>query len=68
MGKVIINQEKCKACYLCLAVCPKKALEISKTLNKRGCYPIIFDEEKGCTGCAMCALSCPDLAIEKVHK
>lgn len=68
MSKVVINREKCKACYLCLGVCPKNALETDTNLNKKGCYPVIFNEEKGCIGCAICAYTCPDLAIEKVYK
>ena len=68
MSRVIINREKCKACYLCMDVCPKKSLKIDDNLNQRGCFPVVFDEEKGCIGCAICAYRCPDMAIEKVYK
>jgi len=68
MGKVIINREKCKACGLCIEVCPKGSLKIDENLNKKGCYPVVFVEESGCIGCAICANVCPDMAIEKVYK
>lgn len=68
MGKIIVNKEKCKACYLCLEVCPKNAIEKDSKLNGRGYYPVMFNDEKGCIGCAICAKSCPDLAIEKVYR
>ncbi|MDD3237452.1 MAG: 4Fe-4S binding protein [Candidatus Gastranaerophilales bacterium] len=68
MGRIIVNRERCKACYLCLDVCPKKCIEKDTSLNMKGCYPITFNEEKGCIGCAVCAKTCPDLAIEKVYR
>lgn len=68
MGRIIINRDRCKACYLCMDVCPKKAIEKSDKLNKRGYYPANFNEDKGCIGCAICAKTCPDLAIEKVYR
>lgn len=68
MGNIVVNEEKCKACYLCIDACPKKAIEKGDKLNSRGLYPVRFNEEKGCIGCAICAITCPDLAIEKVYK
>ncbi len=68
MGKIVINRERCKACYLCLEVCPKSAIVKDMELNTKGYYPAVFDETKGCIGCAICAHRCPDLAIEKVYR
>ncbi len=68
MGRIIVNQEKCKACYLCINACPKQAIKKDNQLNQKGCYPVVFDPEKGCIGCAICAKACPDLAIEKVYR
>jgi 2-oxoglutarate ferredoxin oxidoreductase subunit delta len=62
-GKIIIDIERCKGCGLCVAVCPKNGIAISKKSNKSGYFPaeaINVD----CTGCAVCALVCPDVAIE----
>jgi len=68
MGKIVINRERCKACYLCLGVCPKNAIGRDEELNSKGYYPAKFDAAKDCIGCAICARRCPDLAIEKVYR
>ncbi|MEI7449678.1 MAG: ferredoxin family protein [Desulfomonile sp.] len=70
-GRIEIDRERCKGCGLCIAVCPKKQIEISDRLNTKGYYPASFQEESvkdaeivKCTGCALCAVTCPDVAIE----
>ncbi len=64
-GKIYIDTEVCKACGLCVPVCPKKILEIDKqSINKRGYTPIKTINPDECTGCALCAIMCPDSVIE----
>jgi len=67
-GYVMIDPELCKGCYLCVSVCPRKTLGISRMINQKGYYPAEFqggeEGEKQCTGCANCAIICPDIAIE----
>jgi 2-oxoglutarate ferredoxin oxidoreductase subunit delta len=66
-GEIKLNREKCKGCELCISVCPKGRLLLSKALNEKGYYPAQFEPAEGkeaCTGCALCATICPDLAIE----
>jgi 2-oxoglutarate ferredoxin oxidoreductase subunit delta len=70
-GKIIIDSERCKGCGLCVEVCPKKSIAISKKSNKNGYFPAqpVPSVVKGatntdCTGCAMCAIICPDVVIE----
>jgi 2-oxoglutarate ferredoxin oxidoreductase subunit delta len=65
-GKIIIDMERCKGCGLCVTVCPKGCILISKHVNKAGYFPA---EPAGppmadCTGCAMCAIICPEAVIE----
>jgi 2-oxoglutarate ferredoxin oxidoreductase subunit delta len=69
-GTLIIDTERCKACGLCISVCPQHLLHPSPGLNRRGYHPVELlspdDTEVqsgGCTGCALCALICPDVAI-----
>jgi 2-oxoglutarate ferredoxin oxidoreductase subunit delta len=63
--KIIIDEEFCKGCGLCVEVCPKKLLKIGSKLNKQG-YPLVeideCDQDK-CLSCALCARVCPDVAI-----
>ncbi len=69
MSNIVIDQSKCKACYLCMDECPKKLIKVSDVTNKLGDRVVEFqDPNKECLGCAMCATRCPDLAITKVYK
>jgi 2-oxoglutarate ferredoxin oxidoreductase subunit delta len=64
MPKVTFNSDLCKGCGLCVAVCPKKILQIAKDkINAKGHSPAeIIDQEK-CIACAFCATMCPDCVI-----
>ena len=69
MSYIVINKEKCKACYLCVDECPKKLLKVSKETHSLGNHVVEFnDPNNECLGCAMCATRCPDLAITEVYK
>lgn len=69
MSYIKVDHKKCKACYLCIDVCPKKLIKKGTEANSLGHFPIEFsDSENKCIGCAMCATRCPDLAITEVHK
>jgi len=61
-GKITINTERCKGCGLCVTVCPKGGIIISKQSNKSGYFPA-EKNDSDCTGCALCAIICPDAAI-----
>lgn len=69
-GRITIDSELCKGCYLCISVCPHDLLKVSDELNQKGYYPAEFIEtdlaqnSRKCTGCATCAIICPDIAIE----
>ena len=48
----------CKACGICVAICPRQVLAI----NEMG-YPYVANEAN-CTRCGICELHCPDFAID----
>ena len=66
---VAILDERCKACELCVVVCPQGNLKLSTRLNHAGFHPAEFSYHgaKGdCTGCGICYWVCPDFAISEI--
>ena len=57
--KVLINQEWCKGCGICIEYCPKKIL-VAKGLDQKA----RVTDESLCINCKMCEVHCPDFAIE----
>ncbi len=65
MAKLIINEDACKGCTLCIDACPKNLLELDKSkLNAKGYHPISIKDQGACIACASCARMCPDLVFE----
>lgn len=58
-----IEMDTCKGCGLCVSVCPKKVLEISKKVNAKGYFPAYQARPDDCVRCAICCNMCPDVAI-----
>lgn len=65
MGRITVDEQRCKGCGLCINVCPKKILKLSEDkLNDKGySFMVCFNMDE-CIGCARCAMMCPDIAIE----
>ena len=61
-GKIIIDTEQCKGCGLCVTVCPKSCIVISRQSNKSGYFPAEATNAE-CTGCCLCAIICQDVVI-----
>ena len=59
MAKAITNIELCKGCRLCVAACPKKAINPMEETNTKG-YEIVRVDENLCIGCGFCYRMCPD--------
>jgi 2-oxoglutarate ferredoxin oxidoreductase subunit delta len=57
-----IYEDWCKACGICIALCPTEVFEKSETGT-----PIIKNPD-ACTGCRFCEFHCPDFAISIQEK
>ncbi|NPV88699.1 4Fe-4S binding protein [Coprothermobacteraceae bacterium] len=62
-NKVVIDEELCKQCELCVVVCPVHALRISDRINTKGFHPAELYEYDKCIMCGFCAMTCPERAI-----
>lgn len=65
---VWVNTSNCKACDICVSVCPSGVLgmkfEVTSTLGAM----ISIEHPEACIGCMECELSCPDFAIYVAEK
>lgn len=56
--KILINEDWCKGCGICIEFCPKEILKPAGLQGK----PIVTDPSL-CTKCMLCEVRCPDFAI-----
>jgi len=63
-GKVEIDRELCKGCFLCIRACPVKVLEADTELNGSGCHPSKPVNPEKCIACGNCYEVCPDICIQ----
>ena len=54
--QLIIESSWCKGCGICVAFCPKKALELAGG-------KVRLKQDNSCVLCGMCEMRCPDYAI-----
>lgn len=59
-----IDSELCKGCELCIPVCPKNVIELTKNMNSRGLQYAKPVRNEDCIGCRQCVEVCPDVAIK----
>jgi 2-oxoglutarate ferredoxin oxidoreductase subunit delta len=64
MSKVVVLNEYCKSCGLCINICPKKVLSVGDKSNAKGYYFVEAAKPEQCISCGLCATMCPDLALE----
>ena len=62
-GAVIVNNEECKGCGLCVEACPHDVLLLNKNVNSRGYHYSYMENADDCVGCSHCAVVCPDTCI-----
>lgn len=60
---IIVDENLCKGCHLCLFMCYKNVYAISQEINKKGVQLPYVNFEDRCTKCGTCEVACPDQAI-----
>jgi len=60
---VWINRSNCKACDICVSVCPSGVLGMRYDSTSTLGAIISIDNPESCIGCNECELTCPDFAI-----
>ena len=64
-GEIVIIEDLCKGCGLCILHCKRGCLEFSEEkLCSFGTPLISFKNPDKCTACSICAWMCPEFAIE----
>lgn len=68
-GAIVVDEERCKGCNLCVVACPLDLLSLAeKAVNKKGYRFAQQVMEEACNGCASCAIVCPDGCITVYRK
>ena len=62
-GAIVVDNEKCKGCGLCVAACPTKVIDLHSEVNGKGYHYASMKELEACIGCTSCAMVCPDSVI-----
>lgn len=61
---VIVADERCKGCGLCVDVCPPRVLTLDERfVNVMGHHVVRLTDAEACTSCAKCARVCPDAVL-----
>jgi 2-oxoglutarate ferredoxin oxidoreductase subunit delta len=59
--KINIDRNLCKACGICVDLCPTIVFEYEDSQN----FPVPAHVDK-CIKCMLCELRCPDFAVEVI--
>ncbi|MCK9472952.1 4Fe-4S dicluster domain-containing protein [Sulfurimonas sp.] len=65
---VWVNTNNCKACDICVSVCPSGVLGMHYDASSTLGAIISVEHPEACIGCMECELSCPDFAIYVADK
>jgi 2-oxoglutarate ferredoxin oxidoreductase subunit delta len=68
VSRILVDDEKCRGCGLCIVFCPRQVLAASTRFNHDGLSPVEQQYPERCIGCATCALMCPHVAIILVER
>ena len=58
-GAIVVDNERCKGCSLCVVACPVKVISLAKEVNAKGYNYAREYVEDTCIGCSAFATVCP---------
>jgi len=65
---VWVDTTRCKACDICVSVCPAGVLSMKQEPTSTLGAMISIEHPESCIGCNDCELTCPDFAISVADK
>lgn len=65
---VWVNETRCKACDICVSVCPAGVLAMEPEQTSTLGAMVRVEHPESCIGCNNCELNCPDFAIYVADK
>ena len=66
--EIVIDEQFCKGCNLCLEVCPRKVFGKSSKRSRAGYSMPEAAELNQCSVCFLCEMTCPDLALTVIEE
>lgn len=64
-GEIVINEQLCKGCELCVKFCARGCIAITgDKISSAGNLIASFVNSEKCNACGVCGWMCPDFAIE----
>jgi NAD-dependent dihydropyrimidine dehydrogenase PreA subunit len=66
-GWIVVRDEECKGCGLCVVVCPAGCLELLDRLNHQGYHPAHYKGD-GCRADGLCFYACPEPGAIAVYR
>ncbi len=63
IGAIVVDEEHCKGCEVCVVACPTHVIGMTERVNSKGYHVAYMENPEACTGCSNCAIVCPDGVI-----